>query len=249
MVVATDHREDTPVVYDRQSLTAPPQASLHNFAFSDFLKREYRFGLDPTRPICKAFREGFCPLGNACPDKHGAPHSNNLVCKHWLKGLCKKGDQCDYLHEYNIRARPECTNYNRSGYCVSGDDCNYLHVDPATRLPPCPHYEKGFCSLGARCSKKHVRKTLCKFYLAGFCPYGKSCKEGAHPNFPEKLPKPAVKVEKTAQEVEEERERMREEIERQELRQYERNEGGRNRGRGKGRYNRGRSGGGGNYDR
>ena len=248
MAVATDRQRPTPIGIDHQYRSEAYAAPIEHFAFSEFLKREYRFGLDPSRPFCKAFREGFCPLGNACPDKHGAPHSNNLVCKHWLKGLCKKGDQCDYLHEYNIRARAECTNFNRSGYCVSGEDCNYVHVDPATRLPPCPHYEKGFCPLGARCSKKHVRKTLCRFYLAGFCPYGRQCKEGAHPKFPESLPNPVVKVEKTADEIEEERERLREEAERQEQREFERNEGGRNRGRGrgKGRYNRGGRGGGGN---
>ena len=76
---------------------------LANFAFADFLKREYRFGLDPNRPVCKAFREGLCPLGNNCPDKHQSTQSfNNLVCKHWLRGLCKKGDGCEYLHEYNL---------------------------------------------------------------------------------------------------------------------------------------------------
>ena len=75
----------------------------YDFAFSDFLRKEYRFGLDPSRPYCKAFREGHCPLGNACPDKHQITHSfNNLVCKHWLRGLCKKGDQCEFLHEYNL---------------------------------------------------------------------------------------------------------------------------------------------------
>ena len=73
------------------------------FAFDSFLKREYRFRLDSNRQYCKAFREGHCPLGNTCPDKHQITHSfNNLVCKHWLRGLCKKGDQCEFLHEYNL---------------------------------------------------------------------------------------------------------------------------------------------------
>ena len=82
---------------------APPPK--YNFAFDDFLKKEYRFGLDPGRQVCKAFREGHCPLGAACPDKHPPNHfANNLVCKHWLRGLCKKGDQCEFLHEYNLYA-------------------------------------------------------------------------------------------------------------------------------------------------
>ena len=86
-----------------QNLNPPLAASNIQFAFADFLKREYRFGLDPSRPYCKAFREGHCPLGSSCPDKHQITHSiNNLVCKHWLRGLCKKGDQCEFLHEYNL---------------------------------------------------------------------------------------------------------------------------------------------------
>ncbi|MCJ1272561.1 RNA-binding component of cleavage and polyadenylation factor [Puttea exsequens] len=233
----------TPPALDRQGTSPTP---LYDFTFLPFLRNEYRFGFPLNRPPCKAFREGHCPLGARCPDKHGTPHSNNLICKHWLKGLCKKGDQCDYLHEYNIRGRAECTNFNRNGYCLAGEDCNYLHVDPATRLPPCPHYEKGFCPLGPQCAKRHVRKALCRFYLAGFCPYGRQCKEGAHPRFPEDLPKPMVRVEKSREEVEEERERMREEAERQEARLWERDRerGGEGRGRGKGRF-RGRRG----YDR
>lgn len=80
--------------------------SLTDFSFADFLKNEHRFGLDPNRPHCKAFREGLCPQGNKCPDKHIAPQPygsyGNVVCKHWLRGLCKKGDTCEYSHEYNL---------------------------------------------------------------------------------------------------------------------------------------------------
>ncbi|MCJ1348612.1 RNA-binding component of cleavage and polyadenylation factor [Peltigera leucophlebia] len=81
--------------------------SLTDFSFADFLKNEHRFGLDPNRPHCKAFREGLCPQGNKCPDKHIAPQPygsyGNVVCKHWLRGLCKKGDTCEYSHEYNLK--------------------------------------------------------------------------------------------------------------------------------------------------
>ncbi|KZF25998.1 hypothetical protein L228DRAFT_2741 [Xylona heveae TC161] len=135
----------------------PSAAPAYNFGFSDFLKREYRFGLDPNRPFCKAFIQGHCPLGKDCPDKHHVSSSfNNLVCKHWLRGLCKKGDACEFLHEYNLRRMPECNFFARNLYCSNGDECLYLHIDPASRLPPCPHYDKGFCPLGPRCSKKHT---------------------------------------------------------------------------------------------
>ncbi|KAL8933719.1 MAG: hypothetical protein Q9216_006238, partial [Gyalolechia sp. 2 TL-2023] len=95
-------QQSTALVLDQ---AAPSRNALpaFDFSFSDFLRREYRFGLDPNRPPCKAFREGHCPLGNNCPDKHQVNHPfNSLVCKHWLRGLCKKGDQCEFLHEYNL---------------------------------------------------------------------------------------------------------------------------------------------------
>ena len=78
--------------------TSPPK---YNFAFADFLKREYRFGIPLSRPLCKADAEGHCPLGNVCPDRHRFSRSRD-ICKHWLKGLCKKGDHCEFLHEYNL---------------------------------------------------------------------------------------------------------------------------------------------------
>ncbi|KAH8899313.1 hypothetical protein GQ53DRAFT_586794, partial [Thozetella sp. PMI_491] len=107
----------------------------------------------------------------------------SLVCKHWLRGLCKKGDSCEFLHEYNLRKMPECNFFVRNGYCSNGDECLYLHIDPQSKLPPCPHYERGFCPLGPRCDKKHVRRKICPCFLAGFCPEGRTCKDGAHPKW------------------------------------------------------------------
>jgi len=143
---------------------------------------------------------------------------------------------------------PECNFYTRNLFCPNGSECLYLHINPDIKLAPCPHYDKGFCPLGPRCAKKHVRARLCPFYLAGFCPYGRNCKEGKHPRWPEKLPKPTVRVEKSAEELEAERQRIREEAEREEEREWERREGNRRdgRGRGRGRYNQRRRGG---YDR
>ena len=129
---------------------------------------------------------------------------------------------------------PECSHYARTLTCPNGDECLYQHIDPTTRLPPCPHYEQGFCPLGPRCSKKHVRKTLCRLYLAGFCPSGRQCKLGAHPHWSEDLPKPSVKVERTEAELEAERARLREEAEREEEREWERGGRGGRDGRGRG---------------
>ena len=103
MAAAVETRTDPAVDIVQQVLDPSLAAKQYDFSFSDFLKREYRFGLAPNRPVCKAFREGHSPLGTSCPDRHQAVHSlNNLVCKHWLRGLCKKGDQCEFLHEYNV---------------------------------------------------------------------------------------------------------------------------------------------------
>ena len=118
----------------------------------------------------------------------------------------------------------DCSHYNRNLYCPNAADCVFVHRDPTDILPPCPHYNRGFCPLGPRCSKSHVRRRLCRFYLAGFCPYGRACKEGIHDKFLEDklLEKPTVRVEKSEEEKEKERERRREEAEREEERDWER---------------------------
>lgn len=51
--------------------------AMYSFTFSDFLRREYRFGLDPNRPPCKAYMQGHCPLGSRCPDRHHVSSSYN----------------------------------------------------------------------------------------------------------------------------------------------------------------------------
>ena len=170
---------------------ASPQ---YSFTFTPFLQKTYQHSLPADRPICKAFAAGNCPLKSHCPERHVTSTTSSgtgkessgfgsLVCKHWLRGLCKKGESCEFLHEYNLRKMPECNFFVRNGYCSNGDECLYLHIDPQSRLPPCPHYDRGFCPLGPRCDKKHVRRKICLYYLAGFCPDGKLCKEGAHPRW------------------------------------------------------------------
>ncbi|KAK9325040.1 hypothetical protein V1517DRAFT_270654 [Lipomyces orientalis] len=168
--------------FSEQAVAPLIDNDLH-FAFEPFLRKEYQFGIDPNRPICKKFLQGKCELGNACPDRHVQPSTpNRVVCKHWLRGLCKKGDACEFLHEYNLRKMPECTFFARNGFCTQSPDCLYLHIDPQSRIPSCQNYERGFCRLGPDCPKRHIRRTMCEFYLTGFCPKGREC-SNVHPKW------------------------------------------------------------------
>lgn len=37
------------------------------------------------------------------------------MCKHWLRGLCKKGDDCEFLHEFDMSKMPECYFFSKFG--------------------------------------------------------------------------------------------------------------------------------------
>ena len=37
----------------------------------------------------------------------------SVLLQHWLRGLCKKGDQCEFLHEFDMSKMPECYFYSR----------------------------------------------------------------------------------------------------------------------------------------
>lgn len=161
-----------------------PDTSGLMFTFDPYLRKEFRFGMNPNRPICRYYASGKCPRGKECPDKHVLPtYSNKIVCKHWLRGLCKKGDSCEFLHEYNLRKMPECLFFSRNGFCTQSPDCLYLHIDPLSKVAPCPNYERGFCKLGPTCPKRHIRKQICIRWLTGFCPNGAKCEDGGHPKF------------------------------------------------------------------
>lgn len=81
-----------------------PAQPVYNFAFNDFLQREYQFTVNDRRPFCNEYEAtGYCRLGNECPNKHPPRYSDrDMVCKHWLRGLCKMGNSCDFEHEYNV---------------------------------------------------------------------------------------------------------------------------------------------------
>ncbi|XP_023974504.2 cleavage and polyadenylation specificity factor subunit 4 isoform X3 [Physeter macrocephalus] len=118
--------------------------------------------------------------GGMCPFRH-ISGEKTVVCKHWLRGLCKKGDQCEFLHEYDMTKMPECYFYSKFGEC-SNKECPFLHIDPESKIKDCPWYDRGFCKHGPLCRHRHTRRVICVNYLVGFCPEGPSCKF-MHPRF------------------------------------------------------------------
>lgn len=125
--------------------------------------------------------------GAMCPFRH-ISGEKTVVCKHWLRGLCKKGDQCEFLHEYDMTKMPECYFYSKFGsvichfpfkrdrifsakilfmfrVCAAGEcsnkECPFLHIDPESKIKDCPWYDRGFCKHGKYCSVM----TLIDFFL------------------------------------------------------------------------------------
>ncbi len=164
-------------------------SSPYTFAFTPFLQTAYQHSLPADRPICKAYSSGHCTLGTRLSratrvvgggqrrrrrqqQQHGRlqqPGMQALAARPVQEG----GSRASSCTSTTCARCPECNFFVRNGYCSNGDECLYLHIDPLSKLPPCPHYERGFCELGPRCAKKHVRRKLCPYYLAGFCPWGR----------------------------------------------------------------------------
>lgn len=144
--------------------------------------REVPFpGMDKSgRGVCLKNEEKACPMGALCPLRH-VVHDKHIVCKHWLRGLCKKGDQCEFLHEYNLSKMPECFFFSKYSAC-SNKECPFRHIDPESKIRDCPWYDRGFCRHGPYCKHRHRRRVLCPLYLLGFCPDGPECKF-THPSF------------------------------------------------------------------
>lgn len=77
-----------------------------------------------------------CAKGAACPFRH-VKGDRTIVCKHWLRGLCKKGDDCEFLHEYDMSKMPECYFYSKfgryymtgSGKCTLYGPCKFYRME------------------------------------------------------------------------------------------------------------------------
>lgn len=138
-------------------------------------------GMDKsTSALCNFHLRGYCQRESMCPNRH-IRGDRTVVCKHWLRGLCKKGDDCEFLHEYDMSKMPECYFYQKFGTCLN-KECPFQHIDPSAKIKDCPWYDRGFCRHGPACRHRHTRRVLCINYLVGFCPEGPTCKF-AHPSF------------------------------------------------------------------
>ncbi|CAF1530485.1 unnamed protein product [Rotaria magnacalcarata] len=129
--------------------------------------------------VCEFFLRSTCS-NQRCPFRH-IHGDKTVVCKHWLRGLCKKGDDCEFLHEYDMAKMPECYFFSKFGQCMN-KECAFLHLDPESKIRDCPWYDRGFCRHGPNCKNRHTRKVLCQNYLCGFCPEGPRCTL-SHPTF------------------------------------------------------------------
>ncbi|KAL3117857.1 hypothetical protein niasHT_006289 [Heterodera trifolii] len=155
--------------------------------------RELPFpGMDKSgRGVCLKNEVKACMFGALCPLRH-IIKDKQVVCKHWLRGLCKKGDQCEFLHEYDLSRMPECFFFSKYLAC-SNRECPFRHIDPESKIKDCPWYDRGFCRHGPFCKNRHRRRVLCQFYLLGFCTDGPVCKF-SHPSFNLPMPEPAPKL-------------------------------------------------------
>lgn len=150
-------------------------------------------GMDKSgAAICTYFLTNVgCSKATACPFRH-IKGEKTVVCKHWLRGLCKKGDDCEFLHEFDMTKMPECFFFSKYGQC-NNKECPFLHIDPEQKIKDCAWYDRGFCRHGPHCKNRHVRRLICQNYLCGFCLDGPKCKF-MHPRYD--LPVPDEKTKK-----------------------------------------------------
>uniref|UniRef100_A0A8C3T5N4 Cleavage and polyadenylation specificity factor subunit 4 n=1 Tax=Chelydra serpentina TaxID=8475 RepID=A0A8C3T5N4_CHESE len=108
-------------------------------------------GMDKSgASVCEFFLRGLLGSsghGLVCPFRH-ISGEKTVVCKHWLRGLCKRGDECEFLHEYDMTKMPECYFYSKFGPL-----CKYKH----TRRVMCVNYLAGFCPEGLKCKFMQYR--------------------------------------------------------------------------------------------
>lgn len=85
---------------------------------------------------------------------------HNTVCTHWLRGTCVNSQmECDFQHTCDPSLMPECK-FFKEGTCSNEDLCMFRHVVHATQPTLCPQYVGGFCPLGPKCGREHVKRDV-----------------------------------------------------------------------------------------
>lgn len=86
-------------------------------------------------------------------------NKNRSMCTYWLRGICHKSVLCEFLHEYNTDEMPICRFYVQAK--CTNDACGYKHTvsESAKHRVVCTDYALGFCPLGPKCTKEHIRRT------------------------------------------------------------------------------------------
>jgi cleavage and polyadenylation specificity factor subunit 4 len=102
--------------------------------------------LESAAAVCELYAKSQCENGVLCPFRH-VRGDKSVVCKHWLRGLCKKGDDCEFLHEYDMSKMPECYFYSKYSQC-GNKECEFLHINSESKIKDCPWYDRGFCRHG-----------------------------------------------------------------------------------------------------
>ncbi len=74
----------------------------------------FNFLTESCAAVCQFFKHSACINGAMCPYRH-VRGEKTVVCKHWLRGLCKKGDECEFLHQYDMTKMPECFFFTKFG--------------------------------------------------------------------------------------------------------------------------------------
>ncbi len=51
----------------------------------------------------------------------------------FLKTNFSLGDDCEFLHEYDMAKMPECYFFSKFGQCMN-KECAFLHLDPESKI-------------------------------------------------------------------------------------------------------------------
>lgn len=92
--------------------------------------------------------------------------SNNLpspqqICKYLMLGSCKKGDNCEYLHSFDL------INSEMNSLTISSQSQNIpkkilSSSDKSKKRPVCYYFKKGYCYKGDSCKYYHPQKNHSK---------------------------------------------------------------------------------------